>query len=288
MIQVRNGIFETNSSSVHAISVYTVPPKDIPKEIHLTLGEYGWGHGLYSLPNYIFTACAEMKRIDDLIGMLDAIGVECTMDPTPDVIAARIKERGYLPTILATSIIADVSAISSMQSCVMNICSNAPCSIRSHRLNLVMITCTNMKKKYRAQLKANTGIPSESGIDMIQIRNSIFETNSSSVHSLCVMTRSDYQMWTSGEMFYNDCTGDLPDICTRQQALEWLQKNFPEDFDPESSSYWKNNYDSENMMLREEGFYEYDFFVDFNDIRTADFTTPGGEEIVAICGERYC
>lgn len=97
MIQVRNGIFETNSSSVHAISVYTVPPKDLPKKIHLTLGEYGWGHGLYSLPNYIFTACAEMKRIDDLIGMLDTIGVECTMDPTPDVIAKSIKKRGYLP-----------------------------------------------------------------------------------------------------------------------------------------------------------------------------------------------
>lgn len=38
---------------------------------------------------------------------------------------------------------------------------------------------------------------------MIQIRSKVFETNSSSVHSLTVCTQSEMQHWKNGEMVYD-------------------------------------------------------------------------------------
>lgn len=44
--QVRLGVFETNSSSTHSISIGTMEPNDIPNvegnEINIHFGEYGW------------------------------------------------------------------------------------------------------------------------------------------------------------------------------------------------------------------------------------------------------
>lgn len=38
---------------------------------------------------------------------------------------------------------------------------------------------------------------------MIQIRSKVFETNSSSVHSLTVCTQSEMQRWKNGEIVYD-------------------------------------------------------------------------------------
>lgn len=38
-----------------------------------------------------------------------------------------------------------------------------------------------------------------------QIRRGTFETNSSSVHSLTLCSKSDYERWSYGELFYEPC-----------------------------------------------------------------------------------
>jgi len=38
---------------------------------------------------------------------------------------------------------------------------------------------------------------------MIQIRRNLFETNSSSTHSITMCTKSDYEKWEKGELVYN-------------------------------------------------------------------------------------
>ena len=96
MIQVRNRIFETNSSSVHAISICTKLPKTIPDHIDLRCGEYGWEMDTYPLPDYIFTACACLDRADELADMLDKIGVTYTMIPSLRTIEREYNEDGYL------------------------------------------------------------------------------------------------------------------------------------------------------------------------------------------------
>lgn len=38
---------------------------------------------------------------------------------------------------------------------------------------------------------------------MIQIRRNLFETNSSSTHSITMCTKSDYEKWEKGELVYD-------------------------------------------------------------------------------------
>ena len=38
---------------------------------------------------------------------------------------------------------------------------------------------------------------------MIQIRKNVFETNSSSTHSLCICTEDEYNKWQKGELLYD-------------------------------------------------------------------------------------
>lgn len=37
----------------------------------------------------------------------------------------------------------------------------------------------------------------------IQVRRGVFETNSSSVHSLCICSADDYDKWKNGKLFYD-------------------------------------------------------------------------------------
>ena len=37
----------------------------------------------------------------------------------------------------------------------------------------------------------------------IQVRRGVFETNSSSVHSLCICSADDYDKWKNGELLYD-------------------------------------------------------------------------------------
>lgn len=46
---------------------------------------------------------------------------------------------------------------------------------------------------------------------MIQIRQGVFETNSSSTHSLCIMTESDYKKWCDGTNEYYLVYSDYSD-----------------------------------------------------------------------------
>ena len=56
MIQARNCVFETNSSSVHSICISRDKPKNPKKVIVLDFGEYEWGCECVSSKNYLWTA----------------------------------------------------------------------------------------------------------------------------------------------------------------------------------------------------------------------------------------
>ena len=79
MVQVRNGVFETNSSSTHSICI-SKKPVQIPKDytIHFNLGEYGWEHECRGdTANYLYTAiCEDPHLIEKLKQMLDKMGVK--------------------------------------------------------------------------------------------------------------------------------------------------------------------------------------------------------------------
>lgn len=63
MLNIRYGLFETNSSSVHVLVI----PKDqavrIPKSVHLAGDEYGWAEGIeYDTLNYFYQACVDSGK----------------------------------------------------------------------------------------------------------------------------------------------------------------------------------------------------------------------------------
>lgn len=43
----------------------------------------------------------------------------------------------------------------------------------------------------------------------VQIRGGVFETNSSSVHSLVVCTKAEFEAFKKGELFYDSWSGEL-------------------------------------------------------------------------------
>lgn len=71
MINIRNNLFETNSSSVHAICIGKNNVHDIPNTLYFKFGEYGWEQRYLcdpeDLASYLYTAIYECNtNIDDI------------------------------------------------------------------------------------------------------------------------------------------------------------------------------------------------------------------------------
>lgn len=123
-----------------------------------------------------------------------------------------------------------------------------------------------------------------------QIRRGVFETNSSSVHSITMCLKKDYDRWKKEELFL--FTGS--DWCypvykkpqrgcfyTKEEAIEFekLSKYAPSDY-----FEWDNEEAVLEMLHGNEWldfeywtYYGCNYYETFED----EFTTPGGETIVA-------
>ena len=112
-----------------------------------------------------------------------------------------------------------------------------------------------------------------------QIRRGVFETNSSSTHSLTMMMKKDYDRWHKEKLYlYEGGYGwefDRPErneLYTRAEAIEFAKKN----------RYYKDENEFDNAILRDVGFISWDdegsaYLEGFYE----EFTTPSGETIVA-------
>ena len=112
-----------------------------------------------------------------------------------------------------------------------------------------------------------------------QIRRGVFETNSSSTHSLTMMMKSDYERWQREELYLYNGSGWAWDfnkpvtnrLYTRDEAVEFA-KNY---------KYYRG-YEIDDEYLRELDFISFDdegseYLEGFYE----EFTTPSGETIVA-------
>lgn len=95
-----------------------------------------------------------------------------------------------------------------------------------------------------------------------RIRRNVFETNSSSVHSLCMCMESDYEKWKNGEMVFDRWSDEL--IPITDEIREEIESNL----DDYSGNYFT---------------YEKFFDYEYNDYETfaSSITTPNGEEVVS-------
>lgn len=113
---------------------------------------------------------------------------------------------------------------------------------------------------------------------MIQIRNSIFETNSSSVHSLAVCTADEYERWCNGELYFAPYQRDKK-FFTHEEAEELIREI--------RRKYCSNLIDypiTDEDFINDELYLAKHYFekiTRYFDTFYESYTTPGGEKIIA-------
>lgn len=98
--QIRQGVFETNSSSTHSICIAKDAKLEIPKELHFEFGEFGWEcatlDSLQEKASYLYTGLIAENRKEDadkIFEILRSKGIEVTADEAKYVESTHTK--GY-------------------------------------------------------------------------------------------------------------------------------------------------------------------------------------------------
>lgn len=119
-----------------------------------------------------------------------------------------------------------------------------------------------------------------------QIRKGVFETNSSSTHSLTMCLKSDYDKWANGELllytgwgygYPKDHQPKENHFYTKEQVIEFEKtSNYP----PSDDMDWDSEEAEEHLRERDWCTYE-NYDSDYLEWFEDTFTTPSGETVVA-------
>lgn len=81
-MQIRRGVFETNSSSTHSICIAKNSDIKLPKSVTFALGEFGWEvntlKSVYDKASYLYTGLISVDRENDfkrIVKLLEGWGV---------------------------------------------------------------------------------------------------------------------------------------------------------------------------------------------------------------------
>lgn len=100
-----------------------------------------------------------------------------------------------------------------------------------------------------------------------QVRLGVFETNSSSTHSLVVCTKEEYEKWKSGELYYLQDVWGLPDTLREEyKTRDFITEN-------EKELLEENGLDESEVLSFKDWGYDYE-------TETNNYTTKDGEELV--------
>lgn len=117
-----------------------------------------------------------------------------------------------------------------------------------------------------------------------QIRVGVFETNSSSTHSITIANKCDYEAWERGELLY--CDGDFktPEEA-RKKNVKAIHDNFMYNENTEWSRRWsKDRFKEEDIKLYGEG------QIDFEELLSRSIEEIHNYELIDYCyisKERY-
>ena len=129
---------------------------------------------------------------------------------------------------------------------------------------------------------------------MIQIRRNVFETNSSSTHSITMCMKSDYDKWVKNQVWFVDSCKGL--FLSWDELIEHITKKQYVDIDDVETikrDYADGYIERVEDMLADYDIYSYNSWRDqkkpelerFKD----EFTTPSGETVVSFgyYGDEY-
>ena len=117
---------------------------------------------------------------------------------------------------------------------------------------------------------------------MKQIRRNVFETNSSSVHSLTMCSYDEYEQWKDGKVLFWGNTGTFG---TKAEIISEL-KNKRYTYCNNKLCYPDVNWDNEDELedvFSEEGITDWNNYFNDNEYETfrKQYTTKSGDEIIA-------
>ena len=106
---------------------------------------------------------------------------------------------------------------------------------------------------------------------MINIRNGLFETNSSSVHSLTMTSGANYDKWADGDVVYDENENEFITLDEAKARYKILEGNYSDN-------------DELADLLREEYVYTfetYDTAHEYYETFSDSYITENGERVVA-------
>lgn len=140
------------------------------------------------------------------------------------------------------------------------------------------------------------GWKDKGGVLMISVRRNVFETNSSSTHSITMCSENEYDKWRNGELLYKRWSGEFK---TKEQILEEAKKTRESYLEEQAKGKKLYHYQEEyvnaqtdeellEIVLPEEDsewctYEEYWDWMDDSYYQTFedDYTTKGGEKVIA-------
>ena len=122
---------------------------------------------------------------------------------------------------------------------------------------------------------------------MKKVRNNVFETNSSSTHSITMCMESEFLKWKNGEMYWNRWNDELvPKETVEEEFLKentGVSKEDP-DFKDKLEEYLN---DDDKTYYTYEEFNDYDY-IEYETFEST-YETPQGEKVVSFgyYGQEY-
>lgn len=126
---------------------------------------------------------------------------------------------------------------------------------------------------------------------IFQVRQGVFETNSSSTHTLTICSKDDFDKWKHGEVFWLD--NDWHKLYTNKnfvtpEELKELAEKYNEEQQEriDAGDKFAKVLDIDKILNERsslEAYTVYDFYVRNGDLETYSetFTSPSGDEMVA-------
>lgn len=121
---------------------------------------------------------------------------------------------------------------------------------------------------------------------MLQIRRNVFETNSSSTHSITMCSKDDYDRWDSGEVYLNegwwlkDNESEYKNkkFVTRDEAIDIIKCSGGDiEYDNEYYESFDKYIAEEYEIYTIDEYFENDYLENFYE----SYTTDSGETVVA-------
>lgn len=112
---------------------------------------------------------------------------------------------------------------------------------------------------------------------MIQVRNNVFETNSSSVHSITICPEDEFKKWKNGELLFDRYNDELISLKEAEKIKEETRR------EAERHGYIEDEYDDNDRILTYNQFFDWqgdDSFLDYME-KYQTHKNIGGVDIVA-------